>query len=117
MSIFLIARKHQRQTASLAIGAIAITALLAACTPPAAPSDATLRSIFLESDDFERHGDAFVAAGQDLIRRRVCTLADLRKGEIWMRSQNRGKNVYFINWTGHVRTRWYVDVRSGRVFQ
>ena len=69
------------------------------------------------SDDFELYQEQFIAAAETLVIDGRCSLAKMLKTGGWERSQNHGPGIYFINWTGHVGTRWYVDVRSGRLFQ
>ena len=71
------------------------------------------------SDDFQRYGEAFAKAAQELIEARRCTAGDFRENGGFVKSSNhRNEPIYFIYCGGAtVGNRLYLNAATGEVFR
>ena len=89
---------------------------------PARPADPGanakgISKLVAQSDDFRLYELAFVKAAQQMIERGTCTEADFLDMGGWMSSPDK-PFVYFTYCGGMTKSnRYYLDVKSGRVFQ
>ena len=82
--------------------------------------DRALRKSLLDealsnSDDFGDYRSTFLAAAEQLVSQRRCTVKDFERRGGWRRSRARGSAFYFVLCGGVQSRRIYLNVRSGKV--
>lgn len=72
-----------------------------------------------QSDDFNLHRNAFLAAANELISEGTCTPEDFVEMGGWVKSSNHRDQPVYFTYCGGMTTanRIYVDVSDGRVFR
>ena len=82
--------------------------------------DRALRKSLLDkalsiSDDFHEYSSTFLAAAEQLVDQRRCTVKDFEIRGGWRRSRTRGSRFYYVVYGGVPSRRIYLNVRSGKV--
>lgn len=78
-----------------------------------------IAKLLTDSDDFARHGKAFIKASQGLVTSKQCSPQDFKSVGGWMKSTNfPNKPVYFTYCGGMTKeNRLYLNVATGEVFR
>lgn len=81
-------------------------------------TDAAISEAISGSDDFSQHKVVFIKATREVMSKASCSLAKLKDDGGWWKSVNHGAGVYFLYCGGDtVRHRFYLNVRTGKVYQ
>lgn len=79
-------------------------------------SDLEILGLISFSDDLEKNKEAFISATKLLLKKGYASSTIKNVGGGWIRSQNKGRGVYFIQLGDTNYDRWYTD-SSGKIYQ
>lgn len=101
------------------IGFIWLGASYDGSTPTRTVTAAEISGSIAQSDDFDKHRDAFIKAATSLVNQRRCSVAELRDMGGFVKSQNyKDQPVYFTYCDGNTAAnRIMLDVSTGRIFK